>query len=217
MDTQEGRFPIVLLFLFDIVISLDNTSAGKSTKEPSSVRIPYSLVPGIDFTSIAYQRVLSTLGKQVIKDKPDNKRNGKSTKASNGLLNSKAHNDTPHEFVTCSGSSNNDDITSMDLGTSSYPFFSFVFLSYLSFLDKTTPTSVSDDDHLTVKQATDVISNDIIIDLVDDCDEADEFLKNALRVQIIQGCQHLRSRLTSVNLLMKKYNAIKPTASFSKD
>ena len=57
-------------------------------REPSSVRIPYSYVPGIDFSSNAYQRALSTLGKQV-------------------------HKDTKHDMVACSKSP---DVVPMDIG-----------------------------------------------------------------------------------------------------
>jgi hypothetical protein len=51
--------------------------------------------------------------------------------------------------------------------------------------------------------------------LVDETEGSNNFLKDALRLQIVQGCQFLRSYLTSVNLLMKKYNAIKPAVTSS--
>ena len=69
-----------------------------------------------------------------------------------------------------------------------------------------------DDDHKIITRATDIITDDTIIDLVDKTKGSDSYLKDALRLQIVQGCQFIRSYLTSVNLLMKKYNAIKSSA-----
>jgi hypothetical protein len=65
--------------------------------KPCSVRLPYSLVPGIDFSSVAYRRVLATLAKQV-------------------------HNDSKHEMVICSESSSKSDVVPMDLGMFIIPF-----------------------------------------------------------------------------------------------
>ena len=88
--------------------------------------------------------------------------------------------------------------------------FSFCLIH---FIDTPVPV-ISEDNYKTIKQATDVVANDTIIDLVDDTPDADSFLVDSLRLQIIQGCQHLRSRLTSVNALMKRYRALnKPAAT----
>ena len=85
--------------------------------------------------------------------------------------------------------------------------------SCILFIDKAAPV-ISEDDYKTIKQALDVVANDTIINLVDDTPDADKFLIDALHMQIIQGCQHLRSRLTTVNGLMKRYNALnKPAAT----
>jgi hypothetical protein len=66
-----------------------------------------------------------------------------------------------------------------------------------------------------IKRATDLVTDDTIIDLVDETDGSPDFIKDALRLQIVQGCQFLRSYLTSVNLLMKKYNGIKSSTASS--
>ena len=70
----------------------NNKTLNGNNGHPTSVRLPYSLVPGIDFSSVAYQRVLSTLAKQV-------------------------NNDAKQIFPK---SSNAIDVVSMDLGASSY-------------------------------------------------------------------------------------------------
>jgi hypothetical protein len=85
-------------------------------------------------------------------------------------------------------------------------------ISCLLFIDKAAPV-ISEDDYKTIKQASDVVANDTIIDLVDDTPDADNFLIDSLRLQIVQGCQHLRSHLTSVNGLMKRYNALNKSAA----
>jgi hypothetical protein len=108
---------------------LDHSLVVKNIKDsvPSTVRMPYSLIPSIDFSSRAYQRALATLGKQVIADKSNDKRKDNDGKGSVG--DNKCKYDSPHEFVSCSGTSNNDDVSSMDLGMSLY------FLSPFSFTD----------------------------------------------------------------------------------
>ena len=106
----------------------------------------------------------------------------------------------------------------MELGASSFYFLLSLTLTLfvLFLLDQVTPglqsiPAITDDDHKIIKRVTDIVTDDTIIDLVDETEGADNFLKDALRLQIVQGCQFLRSYLTSVNLLMKKYNAIKPS------
>ena len=201
MDTQEDHAPVVKPAQ-DLV--------------PTTVRIPYSLVPSIDFSSPAYRRALSTLGKQILKDKHDKPVFKSKDKTVGSSAVCKDHCDSSHSFVTCPSGSPDNDETVMEPGASFVTYFSFSLtdLSVFSFLDKSVPT-ISDDDHLVLKRAADLVSNDTIIDLVNETDDPNSFLKDALRLQIVQGCQFLRSYLTSVNLLMKKYNALKPSVALS--
>lgn len=226
MDTQEGKPSFLPTTSPRWSFFLDHASSNKVVKNsvPTTVRIPYSLVPSIDFNSVAYQRALSTLGKQILNDKPKDKHKVHDKKQVSDVVANDHHNDTSHEFVTCSGSSNNDDVSSMDLGVFSHFSFSFLFTDswFHFFLDKVAPAlqsvpAITNDDHNVIKRATDIVADDTMIDLVDETEGSDNYIKDALRLQIVQGCQFLRSYLTSVNLLMKKYNAIKPvTASSSK-
>lgn len=114
----------------------DHAVVDKSIKTavPATVRIPYSLVPHIDFNSNSYQRALATLGKQVISDKADDKhKRNDDGKGSGGAVKGKGHNDTLHEFVSCSGSSNNDDVSSMELSASFLLFSSYFFINLVLF------------------------------------------------------------------------------------
>ena len=104
MDTRDGELSHLLIvffysFFLDHVDNNDKTDKGPNG-EACSVRLPYSLVPGIDFSSSTYQRVLRTLAKQV-------------------------HNDVKHEMVKCSKLAGAADAATMDLGTSPYSFCYF--------------------------------------------------------------------------------------------
>ena len=61
MDTNPDFAPTTALPLAD-----------RNPSVPATVRLPYSLVPGINIWSYAYQKALATLGKQKIPTGPKN-------------------------------------------------------------------------------------------------------------------------------------------------
>ena len=192
MDTQDGEQVLLLTICFLICLFTDHVVLEKTDKGGNgaacSVRLPYSLVPGIDFSSSAYQRVLATLAKQV-------------------------HNDVKHQMVSCPELPSAADAAPMDCGMSYYSYRFTLLKLILSFIiDKSIP-AISEADYKVIKQSSDIVSDDTIIDLIDDTPDADNYLIDSLRLQIIQGCQHLRSRLTSVNGLMRHYNALNKSAT----
>jgi hypothetical protein len=65
---------------------------------------------------------------------------------------------------------------------------------------------ITDQDHAVLKHAKNVVSDPIIVDITDESLAAAEFTQNSLRLQIIQGCQHLRSYTSSVDRLMGLYH-----------
>ena len=83
-------------------------------------------------------------------------------------------------------------------------FFCFYLTSSFVLDDPVPP--ITDQDHVALKRAKNVVSDPIIIDITDESLSAAEFTQNSLRLQIIQGCQHLRSYTSSVDRLMGLYH-----------
>jgi hypothetical protein len=97
MDTSPGNSFISIIFWFNILTAfLDAKNAPSKASRPCTVRLPYSSIPGMDYSSRVYIKALATLGKQVHAN--------------------------DHQLLTCSKLSSNKD--SMDLGKLIY-FFSF--------------------------------------------------------------------------------------------
>jgi hypothetical protein len=65
---------------------------------------------------------------------------------------------------------------------------------------------LTDSDRAALQHAKTVVSDSTIIDITDESSNGPEFLQNSLRLQIIQGCQHLRSYTASVDRLMGLYH-----------
>jgi hypothetical protein len=65
---------------------------------------------------------------------------------------------------------------------------------------------IADQDRDAITRARTIVSNPTILDITAECSKDAEFLQNSLRLQILQGCQHLRSYLSSVDSLMGRYH-----------
>lgn len=192
MDTSPGKSIFLLFFWFhistSIVLDVENNSS-KSIR-PCTVRIPYSSIPGMDLSSRAYLKAISTLRKQV-------------------------HGSDEHHLASCTKSSNDD----MHLGMFSL-FRHFLALFYFDWIlsDKTI-TRISEDDSNTVIRARSVVSNPVIVDIVDEDPQSEISYRNSLRRQIVDGCSQLRVSLNSIDHLMELFNksfSINSAASSSK-
>ena len=102
-------------------------------------------------------------------------------------------------------------------------FLSFILLTSFCFiLDKPTlpiadksSLAIADDERDTLKCANDIVANPIITTIIDESSNASETFRNALHLQIVQGCQHLRAYLASINHLMDLFNNSLATNSAS--
>ena len=178
-------FLSMLTFLFTLAT---NNSLVKG-KQACTVRLPYSSVPGMDFSSRAYAKALATLAKQVHKD---------------------------HNAISCFTCSKSSDDNSMDIGMSFS--FSPVFLFFLTFLCADKPASstskidaslapISQPEFDTIRRARDTISNTVMVDLInEDADSSETSYRNSLRRQILDGCASLRVNLISIDRLMECFN-----------
>jgi len=97
-----------------------------------------------------------------------------------------AHQDKKHAFATCKNCL--DQGAPMDI-------------------DEPVPP-ISNSDHDAIARALTITSNPTIIEITDESSKGNDFLQNSLRLQILQGCQHLRGYLSSVDQLMARYHKL---------
>lgn len=66
------------------------------------------------------------------------------------------------------------------------------------------PLSLTDSH--SVKRARDTLSNDVIIEIIDENTDAEVSFRNSLRYQIVDSCSRLRATLITIDQLMDHFN-----------
>lgn len=176
------------MFLLSSIHFILDVESVSSNGRRSTVRIPYSSVPRMDYASSVYAKALATLAKQVHKD---------------------------HDSVPCPKSSTDD---AMDIGMYQFPPLNQLSLfnnPFLFVLDKpvtpllTTDASIkplSSVDFGIIRRARNTVSNSVIVDLAEEDPSSEDAYRNSLRRQILDGCASLRVNLIAIDHLMEYFN-----------
>jgi hypothetical protein len=180
MDTSPGTSFYYVLVSYEPFYFLD-VSIKKTVSNgarPSTVCLPYSSVPGMDYSSRVYAKAISTLSKQIHSDNPPVKLDG--TVAAN---------------------------ISKVSGAFYYLLLSLLFLIPFSFgfSDKTN-VIVSKFDQDNIQRARNTVSNEVIVEIVNEEPSFDISFQNSIRQQIIDNCARLRVSLLSIDHLMDQFN-----------
>src|SRR5271169_2561691 len=105
-----------------------------------------------------------------------------------------------HSLTSCPKVSDDN----MDLGMlSCSPLF--LFQSTNLFTDKAV-VPISSVDIGAIRRARDTISNDVIVDIINEDSQSEISYRNSLRRQIVDGCSRLRVTLISIDKLMEHFN-----------
>jgi hypothetical protein len=144
----------------------------------SAVRLPYSLVPGLDTSSAAYNKALYVLSKQ---------------------------DHAVHARTLCAKASPADVNVPMDLGILFY-FSHPLFLILICFSSDHPAGVITEADRAAILRGRDILSNPLISELNNDNPQAQELFQNSLRYQVVVSCQRLHVLLQLIDRLMKLYN-----------
>jgi hypothetical protein len=145
--------------------------------QPTTVRLPYALIPGLDITSSAFQKAVAYVAKQ------------QTPSASV----SRSHKKVKLDHLPASH----------DQGM----FFYLIFIpSFDSFLLDLSRGIIGNFDRDAVKRAQDLIADVVISELVAEDPSSQDAFQNSLRHQVVLACQSLRVSLIIIDKLMSMYN-----------
>jgi hypothetical protein len=178
----QVRSVVFLYFLsIDWFYLLDPSAANVVPDAPahcSAVRLPYSLVPGLDTSSTAYNKALYVLSKQ---------------------------DHAVHARTLCAKASPADVNVPMDLGILFYFSHPLFLILICSSLDH--PAGViTEAARAAILRGRDILSDPLISELNNDNPQAQESFQNSLRYQVVVSCQRLHVLLQLIDRLMELYN-----------